>query len=330
MSTPKVSVIVCTYNQEGTIARAIESILAQQVDFRYEIILADDCSQDSTPQICTDYARRYPDIIRLFLNPKNKGVVDNYFDCIEACSGEYIADLAGDDQWVDPLKLSKQVKIMDDDPGIVLCHAGWRPVYPDGTLADSSCWNISDKPKVSQPDELTLTLLRHEKKRYFIHLCTAMYRRDAINTLLLRYPHLFREKYLTCEDLQINVMMSHIGKIAYIPDIVLHYTIGAPSVSSDENPIKTIRFYSGVITLTSRLAETIGIDKSKLKDYHTDVMQFIIMQYFVNHNIEGKRLIDALLKQEKINLSLKNRLTLFLSSNTLTWHLATRMRKLLK
>lgn len=86
-ATPKVSVIVCTYNQEQTIARSLESILTQKTDFPYEIILADDCSSDSTPEICADYARRYPDIIRPFLNKRNKGVVDNYFDCVEACRG---------------------------------------------------------------------------------------------------------------------------------------------------------------------------------------------------------------------------------------------------
>ena len=58
-ATPKVSVIVCTYNQEQTIARSLESILAQKTDFPYEIILADDCSSDSTPR----YAPTMPDDI---------------------------------------------------------------------------------------------------------------------------------------------------------------------------------------------------------------------------------------------------------------------------
>lgn len=330
MSAPKVSVIVCTYNQENTIARALDSILTQQVDFPYEIILADDCSADSTPRICSEYARRHPHIIRLFLNKRNKGIIDNYFDCVEACSGEYIADLAGDDCWVDPLKLAKQVRIMDGDSGIVLCHAGWRPVYPDGTLADASPWHISDKPSISQPGELTLTLLRHEKTKCFIHLCSAMYRRDTICTLMHQYPHLFRGQNLTCEDLQINVMMSHTGKIAYIPDIVLHYTVGASSISSDEDPIKTIRFYSGVVTLTTMLADTLGIDKSLLKDYHADVMQFIIMKYFISHSTGGRQLVQELIGRTNVTLSLKNRLTLLLSKNRLTWRVATEIRSMLK
>jgi len=327
MPTPKVSVIVCTYNQETTIARTLNSILAQQVDFPYEIILADDCSSDSTPEICTRYAQHYPQIIRLILNTKNKGVVENYFDCVEACRGDYIADLAGDDEWIDPMKLTKQVIIMDADSHIVLCHAAWRPVYPDGTPADASHWEIPSQPKISRPGELTMTLLRHEKKKYFIHLCSAMYRRDAINSLMQQYPWLFRDKTLTCEDFQINVLMSHIGKIAYIPDIVLNYTVGAPSVSSAENPIKTIRFYSGVIALTIRLAETLGIDKSQLKGYFADVMQYIIMQYFVSRNTEGRQLVTELIDRTHVSLSLKNKITILLSSNRPIWRLTAGIRE---
>lgn len=330
MSTPKVSVIVCTYNQQQTIARALDSILSQQVDFPYEIILADDCSSDSTPQICADYAHRYPHVIRLFLNKRNKGLVNNYFDCVEACRGEYISDLAGDDEWVDTSKLARQAALLDSDSDIALCHAGWRPVYPDGSYADTTGWSIPSEPRLSLPGEQTLTLLRHERNKYFIHLCTAMYRRDTVTGFMHRYPHLFRGKYLTCEDLQINVLLSHTGKIAYMPETVLNYTVGAPSVSSDENPLKTIRFYSGVVTLTCRLAETLGIDRRQLKGYLADIMQYVIMQYFVSHSIEGRRLVSELLKRDKLPLSLKNRITLMLGSSRLTWHAATTARKLFK
>lgn len=141
-SAPKVSVIVCTYNQEHSIGRALDSILSQEVSFPYEIILADDCSSDRTPEICKIYQSRHPKIIRLFLNQRNKGIVDNYFDCIEECKGEYIADLAGDDEWIANDKLQKQADILDSDPSIVLCHTGWKQRYPDGTVSTPEGFNI--------------------------------------------------------------------------------------------------------------------------------------------------------------------------------------------
>ena len=84
---PIVSVIVCTYNQEGTIGAALDSILAQITDFDYEIVVADDCSTDGTRDICRDYSARFPDRIRLILNDENLGIADNYFGTLYECRG---------------------------------------------------------------------------------------------------------------------------------------------------------------------------------------------------------------------------------------------------
>lgn len=327
MQSPKVSVIVCTYNQEHTIGRALDSILSQKVDFPYEIILADDCSKDTTLQICGVYAKKYPTIIRLFANKKNKGLVDNYFDCIEECRGEYIADLAGDDVWTDPLKLQKQADIMDSDKEISLCHADWDSVYPDGTIADIPHWR-NPAAKITPKGELVKTLLKHENDRYFIHLCTSMYRRDKTLSLMKEYPHLFRDKDLMCEDFQIKVLMSHVGKIAYMPDKVLHYTVGAPSISSTEDPLKTIRFYSGTLLLTLRLADALKIDRTELNEYSGNVLQYVSMQYFAKESVEGREMVRDLLRKDKIHLSLKNRVTLLLSSNRSIWSMTNKLRKL--
>ena len=77
-----ISVVVCTYNQEATIARTLDSILMQQCHVPYEIILGEDCSTDGTLAICETYASKHPDKIRLLANKENKGLLDNYFDCI--------------------------------------------------------------------------------------------------------------------------------------------------------------------------------------------------------------------------------------------------------
>lgn len=50
-----------TYNHAPYIARAIESVLAQRTSFAVELLLGEDCSSDSTPDICRSYAARYPD-----------------------------------------------------------------------------------------------------------------------------------------------------------------------------------------------------------------------------------------------------------------------------
>ena len=61
----KISVIVTTYNQEDTIGRTLNSILAQKCHLPIEIIIGEDCSTDNTRSVCENYAQRYPHIIRL-------------------------------------------------------------------------------------------------------------------------------------------------------------------------------------------------------------------------------------------------------------------------
>ena len=102
--------------------------------------LADDCSTDSTPDICRHYARKYPDKIRYIANSVNKGVVDNYFDCVLDARGEYIADCAGDDFWTDEYKLQKQTELLESNSDVVLVHTDWMyydiksgDMYPPST-----------------------------------------------------------------------------------------------------------------------------------------------------------------------------------------------------
>lgn len=120
----KVSVLITTYNHEVFIVQAIESALMQKTDFDYEIVIGEDCSTDRTREIVIEYARRYPQQIRLLLHERNLGGfgVLNFTETLKACRGQYIAILEGDDYWTDPLKLQKQVDFLDQNPGCVMCH----------------------------------------------------------------------------------------------------------------------------------------------------------------------------------------------------------------
>ena len=111
-----VSVAMMTYYHEEYVARAIESVLAQKTNFSYEIVISDDCSQDATREILTQYAEKYPDIIKLNFNKKNLGISNNNYVTRCLCKGRYIATLSGDDYWIDKFKLQNQVEYLDNHP----------------------------------------------------------------------------------------------------------------------------------------------------------------------------------------------------------------------
>jgi len=111
----KVTVVVLTYNHERFIAKALESILNQEIDFKFQIIVADDGSQDETNNIVDDFTKRFPDSFSLIGEATNQGVRRNIFNCISEIKGEYIAILDGDDFWSDKEKLQIQVDFLDQN-----------------------------------------------------------------------------------------------------------------------------------------------------------------------------------------------------------------------
>lgn len=126
-----VSVCVTTYNHENYIEQCLNSILNQDTDFQFEILLGEDNSTDETRTICERYAYNYPDKIRLFLRSRKDVIyIDgnptgrfNFIENLKAARGKYIALCEGDDYWTDPHKLQKQIDFLETNEDYVLsCH----------------------------------------------------------------------------------------------------------------------------------------------------------------------------------------------------------------
>ena len=129
---PLVSVILIAYNQRRYIRQAIESVLAQETSFPYELLIGDDASSDGTSDIVAEYARAYPDIIRAFIRPENLGAAQNAVLLLQEAKGEFIASLEGDDYWIDPQKLEKQAAFLKESPDFIGCTSRIRCVDENG------------------------------------------------------------------------------------------------------------------------------------------------------------------------------------------------------
>ena len=110
----KLSIIMPCYNVGETFTRAIESILSQKVDFKYEIIIVDDCSSDNGPDLFRNYANKYK-FIKIIRHEKNIGNAMSFYDGLTAAKGDYFCVLDGDDYYTVPDKLQKQVDFLDSD-----------------------------------------------------------------------------------------------------------------------------------------------------------------------------------------------------------------------
>ncbi len=206
---PLVSVWCATYNQEKYISSAIEGILNQKTTFPIEIIIHDDASTDRTAEIIKGYAEEYPDLIKPVYQTENKyskgvRIFVTYF--LPRATGKYIAICDGDDYWIDPLKLEKQVDFLESHPDCVICFSDLQVV--EGTKPPFS-FIPEDQKEISTLEDL----LVHN----FIPTCTVMIR----NGLVKEYPEWYNR--LKTGDWGLYVLTAQYGNIGYIKDVTAVY-----------------------------------------------------------------------------------------------------------
>ena len=121
-----VSIRCITYNHEPYIRQCLEGIVIQQTNFRFEAIVHDDASTDGTASIIKEYAEKYPEIIKPIFETENKwskrdGSLQRIMN--EACQGKYMAICEGDDYWIDPCKLQRQIEFLETHPNFsMVCN----------------------------------------------------------------------------------------------------------------------------------------------------------------------------------------------------------------
>lgn len=127
----EVSVIMLTYNHAPFLAEAIEGVLMQKTDFKFELLILNDHSPDRSDEIIKHYAEKYPEIIRYFNHEKNIGFEENQRFAFQQCKGKYIAYCEGDDYWTDDNKLQFQFDFLEKHPNFVMTTARNLLLYED-------------------------------------------------------------------------------------------------------------------------------------------------------------------------------------------------------
>lgn len=323
-----ISVIVLTYNQETTIARTLDSILAQKCHIPFEIVIGDDCSTDNTRKVCEGYLQRYPNIIRLMPKAPNKGVTDNYFDSLLACRGKYIADCAGDDFWIDDNKLEKEVTILEQDSSITLVHTNW--FYYNEKTKKQTPNNVDVFRDRITDGKSMLKAIATQTDKVIVHLCTSMYRADIFHKVYEEDINLFRNKNFGCEDIQVVFAMAMNGNIAYIPDYTLNYSYGInESVSYSKNSQRQYIFFKGVTELSFYICNKYNISGSRTIWYFQHRLFALAMHAFRGKDRTLRDDVYVCAKRWNVQRQTKTIMLLAIMSNGITWSFALYIRKVL-
>lgn len=226
---PLVSIFCLAYNHRDYIEQAIEGFLMQKTDFEYEIVIGEDCSTDGTREIVFEYASKYPEIIRVVTSDTNVGMVENAHRTKLAIRGKYTAICEGDDYWIDPYKLKKQVDFLESNPDYGLVHTDNSRLFETtGEVLKSHKQSYYPNPPSGEVFEKLL-------RKNFISTLTVV-----VNTKLSLEASQNLKNTID-NDLMIDysfwLEISTKTKIKYINDITAVYRVSAGTASrpTDEN-----------------------------------------------------------------------------------------------
>ena len=218
-TTPFVSIICTVFNKEPWLKKTIDSFLAQQTEFAYEIILVDDASSDGSRSIIQDYQANYPNLIRAFYQDENQGISKTWVSICKEARGQYIARCDGDDFWLDPLKLQKQVDLLESKPDCKWSNTDFDIYDEQGTLVSKAGFANHTIPLADTYEKMLAT-------RGFTMASTWLVDRE----LMLEVN---QELDLTTSDDTFNLQLELFQRtsLAYLDEATVAYTINQGSDS---------------------------------------------------------------------------------------------------
>jgi glycosyltransferase involved in cell wall biosynthesis len=223
-----VSVCMITYNHEAFIAQAIESVMLQRCNFNVELVIGEDCSTDNTLSIIKDYCQRYPSRIRLITSSHNVGMQPNFIRTHQACNGEFIAFIEGDDYWIDPDKLQVQVDSLKARPDHVLCFHDAETFH---TVDNSAAWKFSERfshilPPDGAPPQ-SYTQLDLARWGWFMPTASIILRTSSLPRPL---PEWFAK--IHSGDFTVQLLSTQHGSALYLPKVMSRYRLHAHSTTA--------------------------------------------------------------------------------------------------
>lgn len=223
---PLVSIACLTFNHERYVRECLDGFVSQKTTFRFEIVIHDDASTDSTQEIIREYIDRFPNVEwRPILQTENqykngKGILQPIV--LPKCRGKYIALCEGDDYWTDPLKLQKQVDFLEEHENYSMCfHAA--EVLLQGVDASRKCIRCED---IENREYTSVELF----STWIVPTASMLFCREIVDSFRIRHP-----EWLTRGDIALVLKCSHVGKVMGMADKMSVYRMQPNSVTYNSN-----------------------------------------------------------------------------------------------
>lgn len=235
---PKVSVCIPTYQHAAYISQCLDGVLMQKTDFEYEILVGEDDSKDGTREICIQYAEKYPEKIRLFLNDRENVIYIagrptgrwNFINLLTNAKGTYIAICEGDDYWTNRDKLQRQVDFLEENKNYSLCFHNSIVIYENQKKAAHLFIALKDG------DYALEDII---ERRWFVPTQSIVFRLECLEMPKWIW-HVFGL------DFALLLILAKNGKVKYFSDVMGVYRIREGSASAG----RTRQFFGSKIMET--------------------------------------------------------------------------------
>lgn len=217
---PLVSIRCLVYNHEQFLRQCLDGFVMQKTNFAFEAIVHDDASTDNSAAIIREYAEKYPDIIKPIYETENQYSKNDGSLCRimnEACQGKYIALCEGDDYWIDPYKLQKQINFLENNPDYMMCFTRANVLY-------ETDFNTKFHFDETEDREYSATELL---EKWIVPTASNVFRKE-IYTYKIKGEHRF-----ISGDIKLYLNAASMGKVRGMSDYTTVYRVHEKGISRD-------------------------------------------------------------------------------------------------
>lgn len=233
----KVAIRCTVYNHEPYLRECLEGFVMQKTNFPFVAIIHDDASTDNSVVIIREYAEKYPDIIKPIFETENQYSKHDgshrriMNEAIRKTGCKYVAMCEGDDYWIDPYKLQKQVDFLESQPNVGLCYTDYNQQYDQGAIVPS----MYEKQHQYRP----VTYEQHLLKPGYLAPMTWLYRTDLME-------YIQKSKIYSDGTYAYMLEFMYNSKVAYIPEVTATYRTHDGSASAPTSVQGLFRYSKGV------------------------------------------------------------------------------------
>lgn len=265
---PLVSIIIITFNQQDYIEQCIRSVLSQETEYPFEIVVSDDHSNDKTPTLIEQLVNYHPDIIYFNSNKQNLGIVKNYLTALSQCRGKYLCLLGGDDYWVDKLKIQNQVKFLE-------ANLDYGLVYSDYSILDDRTGNIREwvlrkSGKAIIDGNATQIMCQGDSQIMPLTVCL------RLNLLNNDYKNIMNDNYFVAEDFPTWFWVSYHSKIHFDPILTAIYRIHIKSFTNSQSNIQRWNFARSHIYMRKKIMKHLNYKPLNWEKINTTILRGIM------------------------------------------------------